>query len=69
MALEKKLYDLKEVRQIIPGISQASLYNACKRGEIPSVRIGGRIFIPAWWVKKVTHEPDESEQQNYTAKF
>lgn len=69
MTLEKKLYGIDEVRQVIPGISQASLYNACKRGEIPSVRIGGRIFIPAWWVKRVTKEPDEEEQQKYTTKF
>ena len=57
MALEKKLYGIEEVQVVIPGISRASLYNACKRQEIPSVRIGGRIFIPAWWLEKITCKP------------
>ena len=28
------------------GISRNSVYEAVRRGEIPSVRIGGRIVIP-----------------------
>lgn len=28
------------------GISRQSAYEAAKRGEVPSIRIGGRIVVP-----------------------
>lgn len=48
-----KLLDIQEVLAIIP-MSKAGLYLACTRGDIPSVKIGRRVFIPSWWVEKVT---------------
>lgn len=33
-------------------ISRGSIYLMIKRGEIPTVRIGERILIPATWVEQ-----------------
>ena len=35
-----------EEAAVLLGISRNSAYEAVRRGEIPSVRIGGRIVIP-----------------------
>lgn len=53
---EKKLYELPEVLDIVP-MSRAGLYKAAKEGKIPVVKIGRRIFIPAWYIDKITSEP------------
>ena len=41
----KEAYSPKEVLEMIP-ISRNALYDAIRRREIPSVRIGKRILIP-----------------------
>ena len=48
-----KLYDLTEIREMIP-LSRAGVYLACKRGDIPTVKIGRRIFVPAWYIDEIT---------------
>lgn len=55
---EKKLYELPEVLDIVP-MSRAGLYKAAKEGKIPTVKIGRRIFIPAWYIDKITSEPGQ----------
>jgi len=44
------------VRQLLEflepaGIGRASIYRAIERGEIPTVRIGAKILIPASYVQ------------------
>lgn len=58
MTREKKLYELPEVLDIVP-MSRAGLYKAAKEGKIPVVKIGRRIFIPAWYIDKITSEPGQ----------
>lgn len=53
---EKRMYDLKEAMKIIP-LSRAGLYKACSEGTIPAIKIGARVFIPSWYIDKITAEP------------
>ena len=41
----RKTLDVSDVAEIL-GISRAAAYTAIKRGEIASVRVGGRILVP-----------------------
>lgn len=56
MDMEKKLYELPELMQIIP-MSKSALYKAIAEGIIPSKKIGKRIFVPAWYVRNLTEPP------------
>ena len=51
--IETKLLTIKEALKIVP-LSRSGMWQAIKRGEVPSVRIGGRVFIPAYWVNEIT---------------
>lgn len=54
MEKEKLFYTLSEIREEIYGqeISLATLQNMVHAGQIPSIRVMRRIFIPCWWVKQ-----------------
>ncbi|MDR3562099.1 MAG: hypothetical protein P4N59_11785 [Negativicutes bacterium] len=54
--MNKKLYEIDEILEIIP-MSRAGIYLAVKKGNVPSVRVGGRVFIPAWYVDKLVSPP------------
>ena len=45
MADDKKVVTVMEVARIL-GIGRNLAYEAVARGEIPSIRVGGRILIP-----------------------
>jgi excisionase family DNA binding protein len=40
------------------GIGKTSAYSAIERGEIPSVRIGGRILVPRAALARLLEGPD-----------
>ena len=45
-------YTVKQVAQELGiGINQA--YEGCHSGEIPTIRIGHRILIPAWFIRQL----------------
>ena len=48
METNKKLRNLTDLLEVVP-CSRAHLYQAAKRGEIPTIKIGERIFVPAWY--------------------
>ena len=52
----KKLYTIKEAAEFIP-VSIPSLYQACTKRKIPSVKVGGRVLIPSWYLEKIINEP------------
>ena len=54
MEKEKLFYTLREIREEIYAqeISLATLQNMVHAGQIPSIRVMRRIFIPCWWVKQ-----------------
>ncbi len=45
----------------ILGISRASAYKAVRRGEIPSIRIGGRLLVPRSALARLLGESDRPE--------
>ena len=56
----KKLYELPELLAINGGplpMSRAGIYAAAAKGDIPTVRIGKRIFVPSWAVDKLLNPP------------
>ncbi len=42
---ETQTLSVPQVARIL-GVGTASAYNAVRRGEIPSIRIGGRLLVP-----------------------
>lgn len=55
--MSKKLYEIDEILEIIP-ISRSGIYLAVKKGEVPSIRVGRRVFVPAWYVERLLSSPD-----------
>lgn len=54
--MHKTLYELPELLKTNGGpipMSRAGLYLAVKNGEVPSVHIGRRVFIPSWYVDQL----------------
>ncbi len=43
---EQRTYSVTEAARIL-GISRNSAYEGVRRGEIPVIRVGGRILVPA----------------------
>lgn len=46
MTAERLAYSVEEAAALL-GIGKNLCYQGCRRGDIPSMRIGGRIVIPA----------------------
>jgi excisionase family DNA binding protein len=46
VALEPRAFSVTQVAKML-GLSRASAYRAIETGDIPSVKVGGRIIIPA----------------------
>lgn len=56
----KKLYDLKELLSSNGGpipLSRSGIYNAAAKGDIPTVKIGSRVFVPSWFVERLLLPP------------
>lgn len=43
--MDKIAYNANEVSQLL-GISKTTVYDLCRKGEIPSMQLGHRIVIP-----------------------
>lgn len=53
--MAKEFFSVKEIMQIL-GISRALAYKLLD-GEIPTIRMGKKVLIPAWFIRKITEEP------------
>lgn len=56
----RTLYELPELLKKNGGpipLSRAGIYSAVKKGEIPSVRVGHRLFVPSWYVDTLLDRP------------
>ena len=42
------------------GISRTLAYKLISKGEIPVIRLGKRILVPGWYLRKIAEEPGES---------
>lgn len=58
---ERKFYTVSQLIEYFGSgvISRGSIYLMIKRGEIPTVRIGERILIPASWVDQFMANADD----------
>jgi excisionase family DNA binding protein len=43
--VQRRTYTVEEVATIL-GIGRNTAYEVCRNGEIPTIRVGGRILIP-----------------------
>ena len=53
---DKKFYTAAELVPMFR-MSRAGFYLMVSEGKIPSVKIGGKVLIPAWWVDEITAKP------------
>ena len=51
----KAFYTVKEIMGLM-GISRALAYKSLG-SEIPMIRVGRKILVPGWFVRKLTEEP------------
>lgn len=51
---------------LLIGLSRSTTYAAVKRGEIPSVRVGGRVLIPLRRLQELIDPQEEPEARNRT---
>jgi excisionase family DNA binding protein len=59
---EPLTYSVREAAQLL-GLSRNSVYQACLKGEIPSVRIGRRILIPKAKLRQQLGEDEDKDGQ------
>lgn len=55
--MEKLTLTVEEARKIL-GLSRGLMYQAIRRGEIPSFRVGRRLLIPRAPLLKLLGEPN-----------
>ena len=56
MSEQKAGYSVKEALEMIP-LSEGAMYAGIANGEIPSIKIGRRLIIPAYWIKAQKEGP------------
>ena len=49
---ERLVLNVEEARKIL-GLSRSSMYEGIRRHEIPAIKIGRRILIPRYQLKKM----------------
>ena len=54
----KRVYSVAEAAKVLV-VGRATLYRAVNRNEVPNLKIGARVVIPAWWIDKFLEMPDD----------
>ena len=54
----KELYSVSEFATRT-SLSSKTIYRKVLRGDIPSVRVGSQVRIPAWYLHDLTSRPGE----------
>ena len=54
----KELYSVSEFAART-SLSNKTIYRKVLRGDIPSVRVGSQVRIPAWYLQDLTNRPGE----------
>lgn len=55
--MAKDFFTVKEIMQIM-GLSRAHAYKLLGN-EIPVIRLGRKILIPGWFIRKLAEEPQK----------
>lgn len=51
--VEKPLMLPSDLEGLIPGKKRSAIYEAIRAGEIPSLRIGSRVYIPTGQLRRL----------------
>lgn len=55
---ERNFYDVAEFCRMMDGlISRPFAYKLMAAGEIPTIKMGRRLLIPAWYVSQLIAQP------------
>jgi excisionase family DNA binding protein len=57
---ERRVYSMVETAQIL-GLSRSATFRAAARGDIPVLRVGRRILVPAARLRALLGEEPEGE--------
>lgn len=69
MTARPGVYSVEELVEVFAGHRcRSALYEDVRRGLIPSVRLGRRVFIPGWYVERLRNgdQPVSSEPPTST---
>ena len=59
-ALEQRTYSVTDVAHIL-GVTPSHIWRLCQRGDIASIRLGGRILILREEVDRILSPPKQRE--------
>jgi len=57
-ALSQRTYSVTDVAHIL-GVTPSHIWRLCQRGDIASIRLGGRILIPREEVDRILSSPNQ----------
>ena len=57
--MAKDFYTVKEIMELM-GLSRALAYKLLGN-EIPVIRMGRKVLIPGWFIRKLSEEPGKQE--------
>jgi excisionase family DNA binding protein len=49
---EKLAYEVKEIYNGVLPLGRTKVYELIKKGELKSIKVGGKILVPAWAVEE-----------------
>ena len=55
--MSKDFFTVKEIMQIM-GLSRSHVYKLLGN-EIPVIRLGRKILVPSWYIRKLSQEPSK----------
>lgn len=64
-AHQRAVFTVREVAKIL-GVGRNTLYEALRRGELPALRIGRRVLIPAAWLERILSGETELHRMERT---
>lgn len=53
---DKIAYGVGEIALLLP-LGEGAIYEGIRKGEIPSLKVGRRILVPAWWLRQQLNGP------------
>ncbi len=62
MSDERKAIPLKEAARRFLGMSAPTAYAAAKKGDIPTIRIGNRFFVPVAALDRMLDTASETKE-------
>ena len=62
LRVERQFYTIRQLSEVL-GLSESSIRSKVARHQIKTVRLGGRVLVPAQWVQKLINKAyDESQE-------